>query len=137
MLHIWFWFHGPRFTDVGPPGWLTVVPVGGRHSGTAGVYEIIVERHPATATIPTSDREPPEWLALMADSLLAQSAIDRLQSAAWELVLDSESLCSTTLTRLNASAAACRRFPDGRRAQCGLCLTQSREAPGPCQERRP
>jgi hypothetical protein len=34
---------------------------------------------------------PVEWLALMADPLLAQSAIDRLQSAAWELVIDGES----------------------------------------------
>jgi hypothetical protein len=34
---------------------------------------------------------PVEWLALMADPLLAQSAIDRLQSAAYELVLDGES----------------------------------------------
>ena len=39
----------------------------------------------------TSNREPIEWLGLMADPLLAQSAIDRLQSAAHELVLDGES----------------------------------------------
>ena len=39
----------------------------------------------------TSNREPIEWLGLMADALLAQSAIDRLQSAAHELVLDGES----------------------------------------------
>jgi hypothetical protein len=32
-----------------------------------------------------------EWLAQMADALLAQSSIDRLQSAAYELVLDGES----------------------------------------------
>jgi len=58
---------------------------------TADIYEIIVERHRAAATLVTSNREPAEWLALMADPLLAQSAIDRLQSAAWELVLDGES----------------------------------------------
>ncbi len=58
---------------------------------TADVYELIVERHRAAATIITSNREPIEWLALMADPLLAQSAIDRLQSAAHELVLDGES----------------------------------------------
>jgi DNA replication protein DnaC len=58
---------------------------------TADIYEIIVERHRAAATITTSNREPAEWIALMADPLLAQSAIDRLQSAAWELVLDGES----------------------------------------------
>ena len=39
----------------------------------------------------TSNREPVEWLGLMADPLLAQSAINRLQSAAHELVLDGES----------------------------------------------
>lgn len=58
---------------------------------TADIYELIVERHRNTATVVTSNREPVEWLALMADSLLAQSAIDRLQSAAHELVLDGES----------------------------------------------
>lgn len=58
---------------------------------TAAIYEIIVERHRAAATLVTSNREPAEWLALMAGPLLAQSAIDRLQSAAWELVLDGES----------------------------------------------
>jgi hypothetical protein len=39
----------------------------------------------------TSNRDPVEWLAYMADPLLAQSAIDRLQSAAYELVLDGDS----------------------------------------------
>ena len=58
---------------------------------TADVYELIVERHRAAATIVTSNREPIEWLGFMADPLLAQSAIDRLQSAAHELVLDGES----------------------------------------------
>ena len=58
---------------------------------TADIYEIIVERHRAAATVVTSNREPAEWLALMADPLLAQSAIDRLQSAAWELVIEGES----------------------------------------------
>src|SRR5215469_1139454 len=58
---------------------------------TADIYEIILERHRAAATVVTSNREPAEWLALMADPLLAQSAIDRLQSAAYELVIDGES----------------------------------------------
>jgi DNA replication protein DnaC len=58
---------------------------------TADIYELIVERHRKAATVVTSNREPVEWLGLMADSLLAQSAIDRLQSAAHELVLDGES----------------------------------------------
>ncbi len=58
---------------------------------TADVYELIVERHRSAATIVTSNREPIEWLGLMAEPLLAQSAIDRLQSAAYELVIDGES----------------------------------------------
>ena len=58
---------------------------------TADVYELIVERHRAASTVVTSNREPIEWLGQMADALLAQSAIDRLQSAAYELVLDGES----------------------------------------------
>jgi DNA replication protein DnaC len=58
---------------------------------TADVYELIVERHRRGATVATSNREPLEWLGLMADTLLAQSAIDRLQSSAYELVLEGES----------------------------------------------
>lgn len=58
---------------------------------TADIYELIVERHRRAATVTTSNREPIEWLNLMADALLAQSAIDRLQSAAHELVLDGQS----------------------------------------------
>jgi len=58
---------------------------------TADLYELIVERHRSASTVITSNREPVEWLGLMADPLLAQSAIDRLQSAAHELVLDGES----------------------------------------------
>jgi DNA replication protein DnaC len=58
---------------------------------TADVYELVVERHRAAATVVTSNREPIEWLAMMADALLAQSAIDRLKSAAHELILDGES----------------------------------------------
>jgi DNA replication protein DnaC len=58
---------------------------------TADIYELVVERHRASSTVITSNREPIEWLAQMSDALLAQSAIDRLQSAAYELVLDGES----------------------------------------------
>ncbi|MEX2549668.1 MAG: ATP-binding protein [Nitriliruptoraceae bacterium] len=58
---------------------------------TADIYELIVERHRSAATVVTSNRTPVEWLGLMADPLLAQSAIDRLQSAAHELVLDGDS----------------------------------------------
>lgn len=58
---------------------------------TNDFYQLIVERHREASTVITSNREPPEMLAMMADPLLAQSAIDRLQSAAFELVIEGES----------------------------------------------
>lgn len=58
---------------------------------TTDFYEICVERHRTGSTVLTSNREPPEWLAVMADPLLAQSALDRLQSTAHELVIEGES----------------------------------------------
>ena len=57
---------------------------------TAAVYEIIVERHRRAATIITSNREPNEWITLMTDPLLAQSAIDRLHSAAHDLIIEGD-----------------------------------------------
>ena len=52
---------------------------------------LIVERHRKAATVLTSNREPNEWLALMADPLLAQSAVDRLVSTSHELVVEGDS----------------------------------------------
>lgn len=58
---------------------------------TQDVYDIVVERHRRASTVVTSNRSPDEWLATMADPLLAQSAIDRLHSAAYELIVEGES----------------------------------------------
>jgi DNA replication protein DnaC len=58
---------------------------------TSDFYELIVERHRKASTIITSNREPPEILTMMADPLLAQSAMDRVQSAAYELVVEGQS----------------------------------------------
>jgi DNA replication protein DnaC len=58
---------------------------------TADFYELIVERHHKTATIVTSNRDPSEWIALMSDPLLAQSAVDRLVATTYELVIEGES----------------------------------------------
>jgi DNA replication protein DnaC len=58
---------------------------------TADFYEIVVERHQKAATVVTSNREPNEWLAMMADPLLAQSAVDRLVSTSHELVIEGDS----------------------------------------------
>ena len=58
---------------------------------TSDIYELVVERHRNKSTIITSNREPIEWIALMADPLLAQSAVDRLKSAAYELIVEGDS----------------------------------------------
>jgi DNA replication protein DnaC len=58
---------------------------------TTDFYELIVERHRKTATVLTSNRDPSEWLAMMADPLLAQSAVDRLVSTAHELIIEGDS----------------------------------------------
>ena len=58
---------------------------------TADFYEICVERHQRASTVVTSNRTPEEWLSMMADPLLAQSAVDRLASTAHELVIEGES----------------------------------------------
>lgn len=58
---------------------------------TADFYELTVARHHKVSTVVTSNRDPSEWLALMSDPLLAQSAIDRLASTAHDLVIEGES----------------------------------------------
>lgn len=60
-------------------------------TATSDFYELVVERHKAAATVLTSNHGPEEWLGMLADPLLAQSAVDRLQSSAWELVMEGES----------------------------------------------
>jgi DNA replication protein DnaC len=58
---------------------------------TSDFYELVVERHRSSSMITTSNRDPAEIVTMMADPLLAQSAIDRLQSAAYELVVEGQS----------------------------------------------
>lgn len=58
---------------------------------TNDFYEIVVERHRRKSTIISSNREPAEWMAMTADTLLAQSAIDRLTQGAHTLVIEGPS----------------------------------------------
>ena len=58
---------------------------------TTDFYELIVERHRKTSTVRHLQPQPDEWLAMMADPLLAQSAVDRLVSTAHELIIEGES----------------------------------------------
>jgi DNA replication protein DnaC len=58
---------------------------------TADFYQLCVERHQRASTVVTSNRTAEEWLSMMADPLLAQSAVDRLVSTAHELIIEGES----------------------------------------------
>jgi DNA replication protein DnaC len=58
---------------------------------TRDVGELLRERHRKASLIVTSNRDPDEWLAMMAEPLRAQSAIDRLKNNAYELVIEGES----------------------------------------------
>jgi len=58
---------------------------------TNDFYELVVERHRKKSTIWVSNREPSEWLAMTTDTLLAQSAIDRLTSGAHHLIIEGPS----------------------------------------------
>jgi DNA replication protein DnaC len=58
---------------------------------TAGFCQLCAERHQRASTVVTSNRTAEEWLSMMADPLPAQSAADRLVSAAHELVIEGES----------------------------------------------
>ena len=58
---------------------------------TTDFYEVITERHRKASTVVTSNRDASEWLPLMTDPLLAQSAIDRLTSTCHELIVEGDS----------------------------------------------
>lgn len=70
---------------------------------THDFYQIVVERHRRASTVLTSNREPKEWLPLMADPMLAQSAVDRISNSAYELVIEGQSYRPRQKPRLQAS----------------------------------
>ncbi len=73
---------------------------------TNDFYELIVERHRKASTIVTSNREPSEWLSMMSDALLAQSAIDRLTSGAHTLIIEGPVLPTTRPTQQRGAVDA-------------------------------
>jgi DNA replication protein DnaC len=86
---------------------------------TADVYELVIKRHRRSSTVVTSDCDPSEWLAMMADPLLAQSAVDRLKNSAWELVIEGSSYRERQKPRLGPAPSgppspAAPRRPDRR-----------------------
>ena len=55
------------------------------------VYDIFSERQRSGSIVVTSNRGMDEWLSAFADPMRAQSAIDRFNSAAYDLVIEGES----------------------------------------------
>jgi DNA replication protein DnaC len=54
-------------------------------------YEVIIERHRRASTIVTSNRAIEEWIPLFEESILAQSALDRLGHNAYQIVMEGDS----------------------------------------------
>ncbi|MSP91889.1 MAG: hypothetical protein EXR79_08845 [Myxococcales bacterium] len=53
--------------------------------------ELTKERHHKASMILTSNRDPGEWVRMMSEPLLAQSAVDRFVNAAHDLILEGPS----------------------------------------------
>jgi DNA replication protein DnaC len=60
-------------------------------AATVDFAEIVKERHRKGSMIVTSNRDPSEWLSMMSEPLLAQSAVDRFANAAHDLILEGPS----------------------------------------------
>ena len=58
---------------------------------SADFYEIIIERYGRASTLITSNRDLQEWVALLSDPIMANSALDRLAHNAHQLVIEGES----------------------------------------------
>lgn len=58
---------------------------------TADTYELVTARHQAGSMVLTSNRDPSEWLGILADPLLAQALVDRFTNNAYDLVIEGES----------------------------------------------
>ena len=58
---------------------------------TNDLYEIVTARHRTGSMVVTSNRDPQEWLAMLADPLHAQALVDRFTNNAYDLVVEGES----------------------------------------------
>ncbi|MDD5082766.1 MAG: IS21-like element helper ATPase IstB [Dehalococcoidales bacterium] len=55
------------------------------------LYELIIARHRKSSFVITSNRAVDEWLSLFDDSILGNSALDRLANASYQIVIEGAS----------------------------------------------
>ena len=55
------------------------------------LYELIIARHRRSSFIITSNRAVEEWLGLFDDSILGNSALDRLANSSYQIVIEGPS----------------------------------------------
>lgn len=55
------------------------------------LYELIIARHRKSSFVMTSNRAVEEWLGLFDDSILGNSALDRLANASYQIVIEGAS----------------------------------------------
>jgi DNA replication protein DnaC len=94
------------------------------------VYEILTERHRAGSLVLTSNRGPDEWLAMFADPVRAQSAIDRFTSSSYDLVVEGESYRPRLKPKFQPAGGSASAQPPSAPA------TKSRRRPGRPQSSR-
>ena len=58
---------------------------------SADLYELIIGRHRASSFVITSNRSVEEWLSLVDDPILGNSALDRLANASFQIVIEGAS----------------------------------------------
>ena len=58
---------------------------------SADLYELILNRHRASSFVITSNWVVDEWLSLFDDSILGNSALDRLANASYQIIIEASS----------------------------------------------
>ena len=58
---------------------------------SADLYELIISRHRVSSCVITSNRAVEEWLSLLDDPILGNSALDRLATVSYQIVIEGAS----------------------------------------------